>query len=230
MNKKNILVVDDEEKIVDVIKSYLESDNYNVIVAYNGKDAIKMYDMHNPSLVILDLMLPDITGEEVCRIIRQKNRTPIIMLTGKVLEEDVLNGLGMGADDYITKPFSPRELMARVKTVLRRSENEIIPLSDNICIGDLVIDNVAHEIRKGGASVNLTNIEYNLLSSLAKVPQKTFTREEIIEIVFNGVFEGFDRSIDAHIKNIRKKISKDIIKTIHGVGYRFGGDNGEIKY
>jgi DNA-binding response OmpR family regulator len=230
MNKKNILVVDDEEKIVDVIKSYLESDNYNVIVAYNGKDAIKMYDIHNPSLVILDLMLPDITGEEVCRIIRQKNRTPIIMLTAKVLEEDVLNGLGMGADDYITKPFSPRELMARVKTVLRRSENEIIPLSDNICIGDLVIDNVAHEIRKGGASVNLTNIEYNLLSSLAKVPQKTFTREEIIEIVFNGVFEGFDRSIDAHIKNIRKKISKDIIKTIHGVGYRFGGDNGEIKY
>jgi DNA-binding response OmpR family regulator len=230
MNKKNILVVDDEEKIVDVIKSYLESDNYNVIVAYNGKDAIKMYDIHNPSLVILDLMLPDITGEEVCRIIRQKNRTPIIMLTAKVLEEDVLNGLGMGADDYITKPFSPRELMARVKTVLRRSENEIIPLSDNICIGDLVIDNVAHEIRKGGASVNLTNIEYNLLSSLAKVPQKTFTREEIIEIVFNGVFEGFDRSIDAHIKNIRKKISKDIIKTIHGVGYRFGGDNSEIKY
>lgn len=223
MSNKTILVVDDEKKIIEVIKSYLENNEYKVFTAYNGRDAIKLFNECNPSLVILDLMLPDITGEEICRIIRQKNRTPIIMLTAKILEEDILNGLDMGADDYITKPFSPKELTARVKTVLRRSENEIIPLSDNLCSGEVVIDNIKHEVRKSGIPVNLTNIEFNLLLMMAKVPQKTFTREEIITLVFNGKYEGFDRAIDAHIKNIRKKLSKDIIKTIHGVGYRFGG-------
>jgi DNA-binding response OmpR family regulator len=223
MKNKTILIVDDEEKIVDVIKSYLENDGYNPITAFNGIDAVKLFNEYNPSLVILDLMLPDITGEEICRIIRQKSRTPIIMLTAKVRESDILNGLDIGADDYITKPFSPKELVARVKTVLRRSESEIIPLSDNINIGDIIIDNVGHEVRKKGVPVNLTNIEYIILSTMAKVPQKTFTREEIIETTFNGRFDGFDRSIDAHIKNIRKKLSKGIIKTVHGVGYRFGG-------
>jgi DNA-binding response OmpR family regulator len=224
MKNKTILIVDDEEKIVDVIKSYLENDGYNAIVAFNGTDAMNLFNEYNPSLVILDLMLPDITGEEICRIIRQKSRTPIIMLTAKVRESDILNGLDIGADDYITKPFSPKELVARVKTVLRRSDSEIMPLSDTINIGDIIIDNVGHEVRKKGIPVNLTNIEYIILSTMAKVPQKTFTREEIIETAFNGRFDGFDRSIDAHIKNIRKKLSKDIIKTIHGVGYRFGGE------
>jgi DNA-binding response OmpR family regulator len=223
MKNNTILVVDDEEKIVEVIKTYLESNSYEVIVAYNGLDAIKLFDKAKPSLVILDLMLPDITGEEVCSIIRQKNRTPIIMLTAKVKEESILNGLHMGADDYIVKPFSPRELIARVKAVLRRSENEIIPLSDSICVGDIVIDNIKHEIRRKDEKINLTNFEFNLLLTLAKVPQKAFTREEIINLGFNGEYEGFDRAIDAHIKNIRKKISKDIIETVHGVGYRFGG-------
>lgn len=223
MKNNTILVVDDEEKIVEVIKSYLESNNYDVIAAYNGLDAIRLFDKIKPSLVILDLMLPDITGEEVCNIIRKKNRTPIIMLTAKVSENDILNGLYMGADDYMLKPFSPKELMARVKAVLRRSENEIIPLSDNICVDDIVIDTVKHEIRKNDEIINLTSFEFNLLLTLAKVPQKAFTREEIINLAFNGEYEGFDRSIDAHIKNIRKKISKDIIVTVHGVGYRFGG-------
>lgn len=226
MNSRSILVVDDEIKIVDVIKSYLENNGYSVICAYNGKDAIKLFDQYNPLLVILDLMLPDISGEEICHIIRQKNRTPIIMLTAKVREEEILKGLDLGADDYMTKPFSPKELAARVKTVLRRSENEIILLSDEIVISDsdIVIDNIKHVVRKKGVDTNLTNIEYTILLTLAKVPQKTFTRDEIIEMAFNGKFDGFDRSIDAHIKNIRKKIEPSIIKTMHGVGYRFGGD------
>jgi DNA-binding response OmpR family regulator len=224
MKNKVILIVDDEEKIVDVIKSYLDNDGYKTITAYNGQDAIKRFNEYNPSLVILDLMLPDVSGEDICHIIRQKSRTPIIMLTAKVKESDILNGLDMGADDYLTKPFSPKELVARVKTVLRRSENELIPLSDSFNIGNIVIDNIKHEVRKEGIPINLTNIEYIILLTMAKVPQKTFTREEIIQTAFNGEFGGFDRSIDAHIKNIRKKLSKDIIKTIHGVGYRFGGE------
>lgn len=224
MNKISILVVDDEPKIVEVIKSYLESDNYTVLVAYNGVDALKTFEQYNPTLVILDLMLPDISGEEICNIIRKKNRTPIIMLTAKVLEEDILKGLSLGADDYMTKPFSPKELVARVKTVLRRSEKEIVPLSDEVVIDNVVIDNIKHEVRYNGINVNLTNIEYLILSTIAKVPQKTFTREDIINICFNGEFEGFDRVIDAHIKNIRKKITPSIIKTVHGVGYRFGGE------
>ena len=226
--KKNgcILVVDDEVKIVEVIKSYLESDGYKIVTAYNGKDAIKSYNKYNPILVVLDLMLPDMTGEEICKIIRQKNRTPIIMLTAKVREDDVLNGLDLGADDYMAKPFSPKELVARVKTVLRRSESEILPLSDEILIekGDIVINNLKHDVRKKGIDVGLTNIEYTILLTMAQAPQKTFTREEIIEMAFDGKFEGYDRSIDAHIKNIRKKIDKSIIKTMHGVGYRIGSE------
>lgn len=226
MNSKKILVVDDEEKIVDVIKSYLESENYEVMVAYNGNEAIKMFDLHNPSLVVLDLMLPDISGEKLCRMIRQKNRTPIIMLTAKVKEDDILNGLGLGADDYMTKPFSPKELVARVKTVLRRSETEIVPLIDELVLnnGEIIIDNVKHEVRKNGIDVSLTNIEYAILMTMSKVPHKTFTREEIINMALDGRFEGYDRSIDAHIKNIRKKVGPSIIKTVHGVGYRFGGE------
>ena len=226
--KKNgcILVVDDEVKIVEVIKSYLESDGYKIVTSYNGKDAIKSYNKYNPILVVLDLMLPDMTGEEICKIIRQKNRTPIIMLTAKVQEDDILNGLDLGADDYMAKPFSPKELVARVKTVLRRSESEILPLSDEILIekGDIVINNLKHDVRKKGLDVGLTNIEYTILLTMAQAPQKTFTREEIIEMVFEGKYEGFDRSIDAHIKNIRKKIDKSIIKTMHGVGYRIGSE------
>ena len=226
MSNKSILVVDDEEKIVEVIRSYLENNDYSVIAAYNGRDAIKSFEQHNPDLVVLDLMLPDISGEEICQIIRQKNRTPIIMLTAKATEENLLNGLDMGADDYMTKPFSPKELVARVKTVLRRSEKEIIPLSDELVLnnGHIVIDDIKHEVRRDGINVNLTNIEYTILLTMAKVPQKTFTREEIINMAFNGKFEGYDRSIDAHIKNIRKKIGPSIIKTMHGVGYRFGGE------
>lgn len=226
MNNRSILVVDDEIKIVDVIKSYLESSGYSVVTAYNGKAAIKLFDQYNPILVILDLMLPDISGEDICHIIRQKSRTPIIMLTAKVKEDDMLQGLNMGADDYMFKPFSPKELAARVKTVLRRTEREILPLSDEVIInnGEIIIDNIKHIVRKNGEDVYLTNNEYSILLMMSNVPNKVFTREELIDKAFKGEYEGFDRSIDAHIKNIRKKLTPSIIKTIHGVGYRFGGE------
>lgn len=226
MDNKNILIVDDEEKIVEVIKSYLENSGYSVTTAFNGNDAIKLFSLINPCLVILDLMLPDISGENICHIIRQKSRTPIIMLTAKVREDDMISGLNMGADDYIYKPFSPKELLTRVKAVLRRTEREIVPLSDEIIInnGQIVIDNIRHEVRKDGVIVNLTNNEYIILLTMSKVPNKVFTREDLIDMAFQGEYSGFDRTIDAYIKNIRKKIFPDIIKTVYGIGYRFGGE------
>lgn len=227
---KIVLVVDDEASIVKVVKSYLEKNGYSVLEAYTGQDALAAFGSNNVSLVILDLMLPDLTGEELCATIRKKSRVPIIMLTAKVTEEDILQGLGIGADDYLTKPFSPRELMARVAALIRRTETEPVPLSDILSFDDddLVIDNLRHEVRKNGAIVKLTPNEYNILMTLAKFPSKAFTRDELIDMVFGDEFEGFSRAVDNHIKNIRQKIEPDAKKpryvlTVHGVGYKFGG-------
>jgi DNA-binding response OmpR family regulator len=229
---KTILVVDDEVKIVEVVTSYLERDGYAVIEAYNGKDALDLFDKANPSLVVLDLMLPDFSGEDVCRRIRKKSRVPIIMLTAKVEEGDVLQGLGIGADDYVTKPFSPRELMARVAAMLRRSDVEPYPLANSLSFNndDLVIDNLRHEVRKKGVAVNLTPHEHNILMTMAAFPTKSFSREELINSVIDDDYEGFARTIDTHIKNIRHKIETDMkdpkyILTIHGIGYKFGGES-----
>lgn len=230
-NLKKILVVDDEPKIVEVVKSYLENNGYLVTEAYTGKEAIEKFDKMNPSLVVLDLMLPDITGEEICKIIRRKSRVPIIMLTAKVEEEDILKGLNTGADDYVTKPFSPRQLVARVEAVLRRAGDAVVPLSNSLSFfeDDLQIDVLKYEVKKDGNIVNLTPNEYKLLVTMAKYPDKTFTREELITLVLGDDFEGYDRTIDTHIKNIRQKIESDpkspkYILTIHGIGYRFGGE------
>jgi DNA-binding response OmpR family regulator len=227
---KNILVVDDEDKIVRVVRSYLEKSGYSVSEANNGRDALAIFGTSNVSLVILDLMLPDMSGEDVCTAIRKQSRAPIIMLTAKVEEEDILQGLGIGADDYITKPFSPRELVARVAALIRRTEGEPVPLSDILSFGndDLVIDNLRHEVRKEGVGVKLTPNEYNILMTMAKFPTKTFTRDELIDMVFGGDFEGFSRAVDSHISNIRQKIESDAknpryIITVHGVGYKLGG-------
>lgn len=226
-----VLVVDDEVKIVEVVKSYLENAGYKVIESFDGKDALLKFERYQPGLIILDLMLPDITGEEVCSRIRKKSHIPIIMLTAKVAEEELLHGLGMGADDYITKPFSPRELLARVEALWRRSGYDTVPLTDLLTFNtdDLVIDNLRHEVRKRGEVVNLTPNEYNILMALVKYPNKTFTREELVVIALGEDFEGYQRTIDAHIKNLRQKIEDDTklplyIKTVHGVGYRFGGE------
>ena len=230
-NAKKILVVDDEVKIVEVVKSYLENSGYSVAEAYNGKEALDKFDKVNPSLVVLDLMLPDISGEEVCKTIRKKSRVPIIMLTAKIDEEDVLQGLDIGADDYVAKPFSPRQLVARVAAVLRRLDDEAVPLSSMLSYDndDLVIDVLKYEVKKNGTVVNLTPNEYKILMTMVKYPSKTFTREELVCMVLGEDFDGYDRTIDAHIKNLRQKIENDpktpkYILTVHGVGYRFGGE------
>ncbi|HBQ86700.1 MAG TPA: DNA-binding response regulator [Syntrophomonas sp.] len=233
MNKhiKSILVVDDEAKIVEVIKSYLEAGGYQVYTASDGQGALDIFDNIQPSLIILDLMLPDISGEEICRRLRTKSRVPIIMLTAKIEEEDILTGLDIGADDYVTKPFSPRQLVARVAALLRRAEEGAIPLVRVISFfnSDLVIDFQSYEVKKNGKIVNLTPNEFKMLGALLKYPQKVFTREELINIVIGEDFEGYDRIIDTHIKNLRQKIETDsknpiYILTVHGIGYKFGGE------
>jgi len=230
-NVKKILVVDDEVKIVEVVKSYLNHSGYDVFEAYNGKQAIDLFEKVNPCLVVLDLMLPDMTGEDICRIIRKQSRVPIIMLTAKVEEEDILKGLDIGADDYITKPFSPRQLVARVAALLRRASDDPVPLVNTVSFNenDLEIDNLSYDVKKNGISVNLTPNEYKILLTMIKYPKKTFTREELICMAFGENFDGFDRTVDTHIKNLRQKIETDskipkYILTVHGIGYRFGGE------
>jgi DNA-binding response OmpR family regulator len=232
MNKnKNILVVDDEVKIVQVIKSYLENSGYTVYEAYTAKQALEKFQEVNPSLIVLDLMLPDMAGEDICRKLREKSRVPIIMLTAKVDEEDILRGLNIGADDYVTKPFSPRQLVARIDAVLRRSADSAAPLSDILSFnnGDIVINTQKYEVKRDGRAINLTPKEYKLLVTMAKHPDKVFTREELIYSVLGEDYDGYDRTIDTHIKNIRQKIEPDpraprYILTVHGIGYRFGGE------
>lgn len=231
LNNKRILVVDDENKIVDVIKSYLERDGAEVFEAFEGKSALEIFERVNPDLVILDLMLPDMTGEEICKVIRKKSRVPIIMLTAKIDEKSIVSGLHIGADDYVTKPFSPRELMARVFALIRRVSEETVPLTDIVSLkdDDLIIDVLKREVKKKGETVNLTITEYKILMALLKYPQKTFTREELISAVLGEDYDGYDRVIDTHVKNLRQKLETnpkepEYIITVHGTGYRFGGE------
>lgn len=231
MSIKRILVVDDELNIVEVIKSYLENSGYEVLTANDGKNALEIFERENPALIVLDLMLPDIMGQDVCKTIRKRSNIPILMLTARVEEEDILRGLDIGADDYMTKPFSPKELVARVGALLRRTVGERIPLSGILYFNDnqIVIDTLKQEVRRNEQVVNLTPIEYRILLNLAKSPFKVFTREELIDNVLGYDFSGYDRTIDTHIKNLRQKIEENsrdpkLIITVHGTGYRFGGE------
>lgn len=228
--KRKLLVADDEEMIREAVASYLESQGYQVFRAENGEEALNILKREPISLVILDLMLPDLPGEEVCVRIRKQSRVPIIMLTAKNVEYDMIHGLDLGADDYITKPFSLKNLSARVQAVLRRSTEDLLPLARQFSWnqGDLVIDYDRKEVRKKGEPVALTAIEWKLLAAFTKYPQKIFTRENLIELVFGLDFSGYDRVIDTHIKNLRKKIEDDskqpvYLCTVHGMGYKFGG-------
>lgn len=230
MTKQTILVVDDEEKIVEIVKSYLEAAGYGVVCAYDGQQALRLFEQHAPALVVLDLMLPGLSGEAVCETIRKRSRTPIIMLTAKVDESCIIGGLHLGADDYVVKPFSPRQLMARIEAVLRRAAGDAaLYRALSFGGGDLVIDDARHEVRKHGLHVPLTPTEFNILFTMAKHPTKIFTREELIAIAMEEDYGGYDRVIDTHIKNIRHKIEDNprtavYVKTVHGVGYTFGGE------
>lgn len=222
-----ILVVDDERKIVDVVTSYLEKNGYRTSSAFDGKDALHRFASDRPALVILDWMLPDISGGEICRAIRRVSQTPVIMLTARVDEETVLKGFDYGADDYVTKPFSPRQLTARVEAILRRTESSRSRLL-SFGGGALTIDFTAREVKNHGETVSLTPTEFCIISALARYPKKVFTREELIGEINADGLNVFDRIIDTHIKNIRQKLETDTknpryIRTVHGVGYRFGG-------
>ncbi|MDQ0876570.1 two-component system response regulator ResD [Paenibacillus sp. V4I3] len=226
---KTILIVDDEEKIREVVASYLQNEGYATIQSGIGNKALDLVRGGNVDLLILDLMLPDMSGEDVCRAIRQFSPVPVIMLTAKVSEDDRVQGLTLGADDYVVKPFSPRELTARVKAILRRTQDDTL-LAEIISFqnDDLVIRPMKHEVYKIGNLISLTPNEYKLLLILAHHPNRTFTREELIEKVLGFDFEGDTRSIDQHVKNLRQKIEADpkkpqYIVTVFSVGYRFTG-------
>lgn len=230
MTKKKILVVEDEKNILNVIKAYLEKENYHVITAMDGEEALEIFYSHNIHLIILDLMLPKMSGEKVCTTIRKTSSVPIIMLTAKIDEEEKIEGLSIGADDYITKPFSPRELVSRVKALLRRSYRDDNPLFEKMSFnnGKLEIDLDKMIVIKNKEIVNLTSKEFKLLSALLTNPGQVFTREQLINKAFGFDYEGYDRTIDSHIKNIRQKIEDNpkkpqYIITVYGVGYKFGG-------
>lgn len=229
---QHLLIVDDEESILSALKAYLESIGYAVTAVSSGNDALSLFESLAPDLILLDLMMPGISGEQVCRTVRSKSRVPIIMLTAKAEESHIIDGLGLGADDYVTKPFRLKELGARIEAVLRRSSREAIPLTNSIVMdgGRLILDGMRHEVLKDGVHVNLTAIEMKLLMTMAKYPTKVFTRDELIHLALGDDFDGYDRTIDSHIKNIRLKVEDDTknpryIITIHGVGYRFGSSS-----
>jgi len=219
-----ILAVDDDKKTVASIKLYLEHDGFEVAVAYDGRQALAEARANLPDLVVLDLMLPEINGIEVCRILRADSEVPIIMLTSRATEEDKLRGLGVGADDYVTKPFSPRELVARIRAVLRRTARD--DRSSALEVNDLVIDPKLHEVRLDGHLVPLTPTEFKLLETFAKAPGRTFTRQELVERAFGWDYDGLERTVDAHIMNLRRKLDSgrtqsSLIATVFGVGYKF---------
>ena len=221
--QKNILVVDDEESIVEVIKAYLEKDGYKVYIAHDGRSALDIAKSERLDFIVLDLMLPDIMGEEICKEIRSYSDVPILMLTAKVNEGDRINGLDSGADDYLIKPFSPKELLARIRAIFRRTDKvDTSNLSFNN--GDLQIDIDKMEVIKANKQVELTSTEFRMLALLATNKGRIFSREELINRVLGYDYEGYDRTIDTHIKNIRQKIESEGIKyitTVYGAGYKF---------
>ncbi len=232
MTKSKILVVDDDRKIVELVKLYLERDGYRVLVAYDGLKALELARQKRPDLIVLDLLLPEVDGLDVCRILQTESKVPIIMLTAKTTEADKLVGLDLGADDYVTKPFSPRELMARVRAVLRRVGEETPSGPAEMRFADLLIDRRRHEVQVRDKVVDITPTEFKLLEVLAGEAGRAFTRLELLDRVFGYDFEGFERTVDVHVKNLRKKIEPDpkrpvYVQTVYGVGYRFGEDYSE---
>lgn len=226
---KRILIVDDEEMIVKTVKAYLDQEGFKTYIAADGEAALRAFGEKQPDLIVLDLMLPKLSGIEVTRKIRETSNVPIIMLTAKVSEVDRVLGLELGADDYVVKPFSPRELVARIRAVLRRIDGETVAV-ERIASGDLEIDLKTREVRMKGREIELTPTEFELLTFLARHPGQVFTRLQLLREVQGYTYESFARTIDTHIKNLRRKIEADAktpryILTVHGVGYRFAKES-----
>ncbi len=221
--KKTVLVVDDDEDLVELLKKYLEKDGYEVLTAYDGSAALNLFRLRDVDLIVLDLMLPKVDGLNVCRSIRSESQVPIIMLTAKTEEEDRIKGLDLGADDYVTKPFSPGELLARVRAVLRRTEDEE---QTEVSHGDLSLNFETHQVLLDNEPIDLTPTEFKIFKTMVKQPRRVFSRPDLIHSALGYGYEGFERTIDVHIKNIRKKLEPDpddptYIHTVHGVGYKF---------
>lgn len=223
---RRILLVEDEKNIRDAVAAYLDRAGYWVTPAADGQEAVDAFSLHQFDLVILDLMLPRLPGEKVCRIIRDTSDVPIIMLTAKGEVEDRIVGLELGADDYLIKPFSPRELVARVRALLRRAHIDSEPQREVLDFGGLTIDLNGHKVLVNDEEVDLTASEFKLLTTLSRYPGRVYSRMELVEKVLGYDFEGYERTIDSHVKNLRAKIGDDPrnprwIYTVHGVGYRF---------
>lgn len=224
MSVKKILVVDDEKKIVDIVKAYLEKEGYQVFVAYDGNSALELARSHSPDLVILDLMLPEISGWDICRSLRKKSDIPVIMLTARDEVADKIVGLELGADDYVTKPFSAGELVSRVRAVLRRAEGKTAPKTV-LEVADLTIDVEKRQVYRDSKAIELTPMEFDLLRIMAENPGRVYSRMQLLDNAQGEAYEGYERTIDSHIKNLRKKIEPDpsnpqYIITMYGVGYK----------
>ena len=223
---RRVLLVEDEKSIRSAVAAYLEREGYWVTPAEDGQIALDEFAKHKFDVIVLDLMLPKVSGEQVCREIRNVSDVPIIMLTAKGEEEDRIAGLELGADDYLVKPFSPRELVARVRALLRRAHVTDEPQRDRLIFGELEIDVTGHKAFLHGNELDLTASEFKLLTTLARYPGRVYSRMELVEKVLGYDFEGYERTIDSHVKNLRAKLEDDprdptFIYTVHGVGYRF---------
>lgn len=227
MKSEIILVVDDEPRILDIVCAYLEKEGYQTRRATRGQEALDIFREEDIALVVLDLMLPDLTGEEICRQIRLKNNTPILMLTAKVDRDSIVHGLNLGADDYVTKPFDGKILVARVKALLRRQSSQAIPAEQFIYgEGHLEVDLDRKTASRHGLTLPLTPMEFEILGLMARHPGRLFSRDELIMRAIGYDYDGSDRTIDVHIKNIRQKIDDaqhKYIRTVYGLGYRFEG-------
>ena len=226
MDTRRILLVEDEAQTRSVVEAYLDREGYWVTAVGDGVAALEAFERHSYDAIVLDLNLPEVSGEEVCRRVRDVSDVPIIMLTAKGAEEERIAGLDLGADDYLVKPFSPRELVARLRALLRRAHAESEPQRSRVTYGPLEIDLAGHRVWLDGAEVDLTASEYKLLVTLSRYPGRVYSRMELVERVLGYDFEGYERAIDSHVKNLRAKLGDDpkeprFIQTVFGVGYRF---------
>jgi DNA-binding response OmpR family regulator len=227
--QQRILVIDDDPSVHDIVRAYLEREGFLVYSAMNGRDGLDLTHMRQPSLIVLDLKLPDVEGDKICTDVRQRSDVPILMLTSASSLDERVAGFALGADDYLAKPFSPRELVARVHALLRRAGSGQAPLGRKLTFddGSLVIDTVRHEVAVDGTVRNLTPSEYKLLSALAQYPGRVYSRYELINRMQGHDFAGYERTVDAHVKNLRRKLERDpasprFVQTVRGIGYRLG--------